>query len=357
MTNWRQLFGMDAPKEKRDAAYTDELVRLIQARASGTYADNAATAATETAAGLLARSFMGAVVKAEDRVKMAITPAFLAQVGRDLIRKGESLHVIELDGGSVVLLPAGSWSLTGGPFPSSWLFEATVGAPSESYTYKVPGNGVIFLTWGTNPNEPYRGTSPLSFASLSSRMNSETEKSLGDESAGPLTNFLPIPMPPKSDDDDNKLAPLQAEIAKARGDAMLVESVADGMGTGERGSPTKDWNPNRLGPMPPEALVILQKQSFLGMLAACGVPPGLFDSSSGQQQKESLKHYHNTTVLPLSVLLEKELSEKLETDVTLEYPRTASGTLERAQALQKLIESGVEASKALALSGLLLENG
>ena len=74
---------------KRRAAIPAPSSALIGAAAAGTQ-QASATAATEAVAGALSRAFADARVDGPADVVAAITPRTLAQVGRDLVRVGES---------------------------------------------------------------------------------------------------------------------------------------------------------------------------------------------------------------------------------------------------------------------------
>ena len=63
-------------------------MRLLEAQAAGTAADASSTAAVEAASGALSRAFAAATVEGEAWARELVSPAFLAQVGRDLIRNG-----------------------------------------------------------------------------------------------------------------------------------------------------------------------------------------------------------------------------------------------------------------------------
>ena len=98
-------------REKRDSGgdFSDAVLRLIEAQAAGTAADASSTAAVEVASGALSRAFTSARVEGPPHVRQAVTPVFLAQVGRDLIRSGDSMHVIDVDRmGRVSVLPCSS---------------------------------------------------------------------------------------------------------------------------------------------------------------------------------------------------------------------------------------------------------
>ena len=126
-------------RERRDSGgdFSDAVVRLIEARAAGTAADASSTAAVEAACGALSRAFASAEVVGPDWVSEAVSPAMLAQVGRDLIRSGQSMHVIRMGAdGTVRLIPASSWHFEGGHDPATWTVRATCYGPSTSTTWK-----------------------------------------------------------------------------------------------------------------------------------------------------------------------------------------------------------------------------
>ena len=120
--------------EKRNSggSFTDAVVRLIEAQASGSAADASSTAAVEAAAGALSRAFASAQVQGPAWIQNTITPEFLGQVGRDLIRAGDSMHVIRINNmGKVILLPCSSWNFEGDANPDTWTIRATVYGPSS----------------------------------------------------------------------------------------------------------------------------------------------------------------------------------------------------------------------------------
>ena len=182
-------------------------------------------------------AFASAEVQGADWVQDALTPGVLAQIGRDLIRQGGSLHVIALVGGAsprVRLLPAASWSFTGADDPDTWRVEATTSGPSGTVTRNLPYHGVIFCAWGHEPGRGYSGIGPTAWASTTARLGAETERSIADEAGGPIANLLAVPQDGGSGDADDPLADLKTDIAKARGKALLVETTAAGWGEGPR---------------------------------------------------------------------------------------------------------------------------
>ncbi len=340
--------------EKRESGgdFSDAVVRLIEAQAAGTAADASSTAAIEAAAGALSRAFAAATVSGPAWAQEAITPQFLAQVGRDLIRNGDSMHVIQVRD-QARLIPASSWHFEGSHDPSTWTVRVTAYGPSTSTTWNLSHKAVIFVRWGGTPGQPYVGTGPTSWAHTTARLQAEAERSLADEAKGPLAQLIAIPQDGGDGGDSDPLALLKSDIKGARGKAILVETTQAGWSEGRAAAPQKDWSANRLGPEPPDAMVNVSKDAFARMLAACGCSPALFDDSDGTSKREALRQWHLGTVRPLARLLETELSAKLEADVRLvfdNYPLDLAG---RAQAFQKLVAGGVSVNEALATSGLL----
>ena len=184
----------------------------------------------------------------------------------------------------------------------------------------------------------------------------------GDEAAGPLAQLLPIPQDPGDPDgdldgDDDPLAQLRADVTAARGKALLVETTSAGYGEGRASAPQKDWVAERLGPDTPAAVVEAARDAFARMVAACGSNVSLFTDADGTAQREALRRWHMGTVLPVARMIEWELSEKLDADVRLKfdaYPQDIAG---RASAFKAMVTAGADVAEALAVTGLLADDG
>ena len=348
------------PWEKREAVggYTGIISALIGAQAAGTTQQASATAAVEAAAGALSRAFMAAEVEGPADVIEAVSPRTLAQIGRDLVRVGESLHVIRYTGGRLRLIPSSTWYWEGDADPATWTCTATAYGPSGSSTWRVPMSSVVFVAWGSPTARPYHGLSPSSWSADTSRLMANAERSLADEAGGPLAQLLPVPQDGGDGDaDTDPLAGLKSDITSAAGKALLVETTAAGWGEGAVAAPRADWKQSRLGPMPPESMVKLADSAFSRVLAAAGVPPSLFvDDADGTAQREGLRRYHMGVVRPMARLLETELTEKLGAAVRLTFDRYPLDMVSRAQTFAKLAAvEGVSPELALELSGMLAD--
>ena len=341
--------------ETREATggYTGIISALIGAQAAGTTQQASATAATEAVAGALSRAFADATVDAPPDIAAALSPRTLAQIGRDLVRVGESLHVIRMAGGRLRLAPASTWYFEGDEDPADWICTATAYGPSGSSTWRVPLASCVFVTWGSPTARPYHGLGPGTWAADTSRLTANAERSLANEAGGPVAQLLPIPQDGgDGDEDTDPLAGLKSDIAAAKGNALLVETTAGGWQGGATEAPRSDWKQARLGPMPPEAMVKLAESAFARSLAAAGVPPGLFAAGSdGTTMRESLRQWHLGVVRPLARMLESELSEKFGVPVALKFDNYPMDMVSRAQVFSKLAAvEGVSPEMALALA-------
>ena len=344
----------------RGGGYTDAVVAAIEAQAAQKVADVSSTAAIEAVAGLLSRAFAGATVEAEPTARNAITPPWLAQVGRSLVREGASLSVISVEGGRLDLVPAAFWNfealdVPGAELERDWHCRVTTYGPSSSYTRLLPRDALVYVRWGTSPGTRYRGQGPTSWASTTARLYGEAERSLADEAQGPLAQLLAIPQDGGDGDEAaDPLAMLKADIKTARGKAVMVETTAAGWGEGMASAPRKDWQAQRLGPTPPDAMVQVAKDTYARMVAACGASPSLFDDSDGTSKREALRQWHMGTVMPLARILSHELTMQLDTEVKLvfdAYPLDMAG---RAASFAKLVSGGMALDKAAAVSGVLV---
>ena len=344
------------PPERRQSGgdFSDAVVRLIESQAAGTAADASSTAAVEAASGALSRAFASADVEGDGWVRDAVTPSVLAQVGRDLVRRGDSMHVIRMNArGATRLIPASSWHFEGPHDPDAWTVRVTSYGPSTSTTWNLPAASVVFCRWGSTPGQPYVGTSPLLWAHTTARLHSAAEGNLADESGGPVAQLVPLPDQGKPDDSTtDPLAALRADIAAAKGRVLTPETTSAGYGDGRSAAPARDFDPKRLGPAMGEAFVQLANDAFMRTLAATGTPPSLFLDSDGTSQREGVRRWHMNVVLPLARLVEYELKAKLEADVKLRFDSYPLDVVSRATVVDKLVRSGVALPVALAAVGL-----
>ena len=343
--------------ERRSSAgdVTDLIMRAIEADTAATTADVGATAAVEAAAGALSRAFAGAVVEGPEWATEAVSGDFLALVGRDLIRRGQSLHALRTGAdGRLLLVPCSDWHWQDGNHdPATWRVRASAYGPRATETWLLPLEAVVFVTWGRRPERPYTGVGPLTFAAQTAKLGFQTERSLADEAAGPIAQLLAVPADGGDGGDDDPLAMLKSDIAKARGRAALLETTAGAWGGGKDAAPRRDWQAARLGPNPPAGLVEARQAAFAATLAACGASVALFDDADGTAKREALRQFHMGAVRPLARLVEAELSAKLGAEIRLRFDSYALDMVSRAQVVSKLTMAGVALDTAMSAVGMM----
>ena len=339
--------------ETRESSYTDSLIALIAEQATGaTLAKPAATGALEASASIVARCFASADVSGPDRYREALGPSILSMIGRALIRQGEIVFAMEVRGGRLVLIPAASWDVHGEHDPASWTYRLTLGGPSRLTTLSpVPSEGMVHVRLQADPEQPWRGVSPLASAAIAGRLSAETMQALADEASGPRGMLLPTPV----DGNDPTIATLKADIKSLRGKVALVESTSSGWAAdGSQQRPKGDWEARRLGAAPGAALIQQADLASREVYAACGITLGVVLDTEGTGQRESFRRLLHSTIMPLARIVAEELSDKFEAHISLSFDALFAADLSgRARAFQSLVNGGMDVTKAAGLSGLM----
>ena len=337
------------PWETRSESYTDTVVRAILAEAQGTSPARAsATAALEACAGLVGRAFAVADVTGPDTVTAALTPAALEMMGRAMIRTGELVAVIDVEGGDVLLRPCISHTIAGGSRRATWTYECTTAGPTRETTHKgLAADAVVHLQYASDPGSPWQGYGPLTAASLAGRLSANVVAALADEAGGPVGHVLPIPV----DGADTTIAKLKEDLAKKRGSLHLVEGGDwDNVGGGRETT----WTPKRFGANPPMAMVELAKLASDETYAACGINPAVFTSGQGTAGREAYRQTLFGLIAPLGRLVSAELTAKLGAEVRLDWTELRAADVSgRARAFQSLVGGGMDMGKAAQVSGVL----
>ena len=227
--------------------FTDAIISAIAEQAGGaSVGDPSAIAALETAAGLYARAFSSATV---EPAHPALTADVLALIARNLIRRGESLHLIDLEGGALMLRPVGSWDIRGGHDPRSWWVRCDLLGPSGNTTRFVPHEAVVHCRYAVDPSRPWHGIGPLGWARSTGTLAANLEQRLGEEAGGSTARLLPVPQDGgDGDDDTDPLAKLKDDISSAKGRALVVETTSgrvgrrQGSGSAVRLEATARWS-------------------------------------------------------------------------------------------------------------------
>ena len=228
-----------------------------------------------------------------------------------------------------------------------WHVRASTYGPNSTTTRLLTRDQVVFIQWGAGPDLRHVGRPPTSWASLTARTTGETERSLGDEGASPVAQIIPLPEGSgdvTSEDGSDPWSHIRTAISGAKGGVLMPETTRGGHGDGDINAPRRDWESRPVHGQPTEPMVLAAKESFNRMLAAAGVPPQMLDASSPSTgMREAARQFYVLTLRPITVLLQHELSERLETEIKLRHDEAAyMDVAGRAGAVKKLVDAGVD---------------
>ena len=352
--------GRPAPPEIRVDA-TQLAISALVASVGTTTAQTWAAGAVETAAGLWARALSTADVPPG----VPVGPRMLAEMGRDLARRGEVVYLVDVAPmGRLRLLRATTTNVWGdSPDPADWWYRLTITSPRSTRVVTAPASSVVHVRYATEPHSPARGVSPLTYASLTGQLTANLEQALGYEAGGAVAQLISVPegfnsqpMPEDGSDPDTPLPldTLSESIRTAKGRTLLPETTATGYGD-KAAAPRKDWKPERLGANPPQALIQLRQHVEASVLGCFGVPAPLGPAglNDGTAAREALRRLWTITIGPLAALIAEELTRVLERPIKLEHG-AAAGTTDiaaRARAVKALVDAGIDKADAMTRVG------
>lgn len=343
------------PFSKRAAQpYTDQLVNALLARASADTGTVLQTAALEACSILYAAGFIAARVDAAENIKRLLKPELLALIARDMIRKGENLHLIEVAEGALRLLPAGTWDIRGGHDPATWSVRLDLFGPAGSVSRFVSHEATLHCRYSINPARPWRGVGPLGWADSTGTLAGRLEAMLANEAGAPSAQLVPVPADGGDGSREDPLAQLKYDLAEAKGKALLIETTAAGWGQGMGQAPRKDWVQSRIGADWPDVLRSTREDIQDAVYSACNVPAVLLSKrAEGTSQREAYRRFTLLGLKPLAVLIEAELEAKLNAPVRISFdPLMSSDLAGKARAIKGMVDAGIALEKALEIAGI-----
>ena len=340
---------------RKSRNYSSTILAALEAAADASGEPTPLTsAAVEIAAGFWGRAFAMADVTGAEKY---FSPELLAWIGRAMVRHGEALLLIDPDDEALMPL-SHDCSITGGPLESDWRYRVTLHGPTAQTDMTVAAERIVHVRYAFEDKEPWRGLSPIAFASQTGALAAGLERTLKWEATSNVGYLLPVPQDViGGDDDDDPLAKLRSTLKDLKGKTAILEStrsIAPTMGA----APAADWKPSRLGASPPESLIALRYAALASMLAVMGVSPALAGvtatSAAPAASREAWRQFLHGTVQPAARLVAAEASKKLGNEVAFNFDRLFASDLQgRARAFQSMVKGGMDVAKAAALSGLM----
>ena len=157
------------------------------------------------------------------------------------------------------------------------------------------------------------------------------------------------------DGQDATVEGLKADIKNAAGRVALLETGDWGNAGGDT---SVDLDTKRFGAEPPASLVdLVGDVSSREIYAACGFNAALWGGSQAASVREAWRLALFGVLSPLGRLVEAELKDKLDDEVSLSWQELRASDLSgRARAFQSMVGGGMDISKAIAVAGLMVED-
>ena len=330
--------------EVRSSSYADKIVSQILSSAGGT-GEGSALAAIETSARLWGAGLSSATVKPDNAALRSVSPVVLDAVGRALCRSGESLHIITVRGGRVMLTPISLWEVHGSDDPATWTYRCTVSGPDVTRLVTLPAESVIHIKYAPHASRPWAGRSPMQMAADTARAAGLLEHATSEEMTFTQKQLLS----PRRNQGDYGMADSMSpdQITK------IVEAFAAHTGSGAFVVPG-DLEPRRLGPAPPDSFALLRDRFERSILSIHGIPPALVsEQGTGTAMREAFRQVLHSLLKPLAGLVVEELKLKLDPAADLDFSELRAGDIVgTSRALGSLVKAGISPEAAAAIVGL-----
>ena len=350
--SWRSWVGLSERAELQVTGdYTEQQFDAAFAQVTGAVISGG-IAAVEAVAGRVAAMLSVARVSGGKLAEQALTPTVLAMIGRQLIERGESLHAVKVRrGGSIYLCPAQDlWTVYGGEDPEEWIVDATLAGAQTVHQHVAPRAGWLHIIRGATPGYPWRGVSGLQRAQVTNAMAVAAEDAILREAQQPVKQLVPLPQGLSQATKDT----LRDNLMDRLSHFALPETTAGGFGAGRTSSPTTDWKPYRLQPMPHDALVQAASDAQARVVSALGAHPALIGggSGTGTVDREAVKQFRHFLMHPIARLVEENCIRAFGERITISWPSSVDAMLVKARAADTLSKMGVDPQEALQIARL-----
>ena len=331
-----------APEARASSSLIDQLltVQLATAQGVGSVRSNAVYTAC-----LNLISDAAATAELTGEHSEVLQPR-LGAIARQLVDRGQSAFELVVGlGGRLELLPVEITNVTGQADEDSWLYTITRAGPVSTVSTAREQAGVLNFRSRVDNRTPWCGQPAVPASSTTANLLSKMETQLTSEAA-----FRPARL---------VLAGIAKQQRRDVTDGILEGGIVTFPTT--RGSTdAKGLTTGEVGGSYSAAGVELHGQLTALIAAACGVPADLVvGGGSDNAGKESLRRFAFSTVTALLQTVIREWERKVgPLQFNLDALRAADEVSRaravgsRANAVSRLVASGVELDQALAIAGV-----
>ena len=349
MSLWsRTTAAVDAWRADGRQSYSDAVYSAFDSLAGVDSLIRSTVSAVEVVAGRVERVFSTARVEGGPLAARVLTPDVLGDIGRGLIERGESLHLLDMgrDGRAALVPTEWSWDIAGGANPETWVIGASVPTPSGTQYIRRPIGSWLFCIGSRAPWRPYRGVSALYRSRLTWELAGAAEDALLREMRIPTKVVYPLP---PGQGGEEVAANLRTAFA-SKIEPLIFPDSTQGRPTDK---PQKDWVGERVQPEPTAALVALSTDVQNRVIASLGGHPALAGGGgTGGADREARKQLMELLIRPLGRRVEVVASALLEEPVRLKWRTQDDVLLVRWKSAQIATAMGVPMDEAIDLMDL-----
>ena len=264
-----------------------------------------------------------------------------------MVDTGQSTWLIDIgSGGAVTLLPVTAAAVVGGPDPRTWVYTLTMPGPSETVTLQRSGESILSFRLRTDAKTPWRGR-PAIDSSGTGQLLCQLEAQMSDEARVRVARVIS-----------------GGAVAEQAGDISELVGKGGIVGITQAIASRDDVSGIKAGIVRNEvtaAAVSLHEKLSIAICGALGCPADLvLGSSSESGSRESMRRFGSTTIQNLMVTIAREWETTMGTALQWDLDQLRSSdevsraraTGSRAQAVGRLVDSGVPLPQALAIAGI-----
>ena len=324
--------------------YTSQLLAQSLAAARGDGGSIRSTAAYRGALTLIGHSTGVATLPGQHAASLQ---GHLSTIARSMVDTGQSDWLINVGStGGLILLPVTAAAVVGGPDPRTWLYTVTIPGPSQTVTLQRPGESILSFRLRVDPKTPWTG-----------------KPAIDSTGTGQLLCQLESQMSAEA-----RVAPARVitggQVAEQAGDISEIIKAGGVVGITQAIASREDPSGIKAGVVRNESsapTVSLHEKLSTPICGAMGVPADLvMGSSSDSGSRESFRRLASTTINNILTTISREWESTLGTalEFNLDLLRSADEVSRsralgsRANAVQRLVQSGVELPQALAIAGI-----
>ena len=270
----------------------------------------------------------------------------LGAIARQMVDLGQAAFELVVGrGGRLELLPVEITNVVGQAEEDSWVYTITRTGPVSTVSTAREQTGVLNFRSRVDNRTPWRGQPSIPASSTTAKLLSRMEVQLTSEAAMKPARVL--------------LAGIAKEQRKEVTDSIAKGGIVT-FPVSRPGGDTKGLTTGEVGGSYSAAGVELYGQLVALTAAACGVPSDLVvGGGSDNASKESLRRFAFSTITALLQTVIREWERKVgPLQFNLDALRAADEVSRaravgsRANAVQRLVQSGVDLPQALAIAGV-----